>query len=74
MVPYAPLTRESPGLELIFSTRVPVRIAAEDCSVWERGVDVIKSPYGFRLSDGLGWAAHRVISLLKAMEKIGNKK
>jgi hypothetical protein len=42
IVPCAPLTWESPCLELIFSTRVPVRIAAENCSVWERLVSIIE--------------------------------
>ena len=43
-IPCAPFTWESPGLELIFSTRVPVRNAAEDCRVWERRVGVVKTP------------------------------
>src|ERR1700675_3429750 len=46
IVPCAPFTWESPRPELIFSTRVPVRIAAEDCSVRERIVAVIKFPKG----------------------------
>src|SRR5208282_2718785 len=44
IVPCAPFTWESPRLELVFSTRVPVRKAAVDCSVWERRVGVIKPP------------------------------
>lgn len=37
----APFAWESPCLELIFSMRVPIRKAAEDCSGWERMVGVI---------------------------------
>jgi len=44
IMPCAPFAWESPRLELIFSTRVPVRNAAEDCSGWERIADVIKPP------------------------------
>jgi hypothetical protein len=43
IVPCAPFEWESPCWELIFSTRVPVRSAAEDCSVCERMVGLIKS-------------------------------
>jgi hypothetical protein len=44
IVPCAPLGWESPCVELIFSTRVPVHSAAEDCRVWERRVGVIRLP------------------------------
>ena len=44
IVPCAPFTWESPCVELIFSTRVPVRNAAADCRVWERRVGVINPP------------------------------
>ena len=50
MVPCAPFAWESPRVELTFSTRVPVRKAAEDCSVWERRVGVIK-PSGRSFDD-----------------------
>jgi hypothetical protein len=42
-VPHAPFPWESPRLELIFSMRVPIRNATEDCSDWELSVGVIKS-------------------------------
>jgi hypothetical protein len=48
-MPCAPFGWESPCVELIFSTRVPVRNAAEDCSTRECIAGVIKSPQGVHL-------------------------
>ena len=49
-------------MELIFSTRVPVRNDAKDCSVWERRVGVIESRFAressISLNAGRSNAAH----------------
>jgi hypothetical protein len=42
-VPRIPFAWESPRLELTFSTRVPIRNATEDWSVWERMVGRIRA-------------------------------